>query len=59
MCAEPPMAAILYGIEGMTEAESRALLELLFEHGDRPEFTLKFRWQKAQSPSGTIAAPSI
>ena len=32
--------------EGMTEAESRPLLEFLFAHGHRPEFTVRFRWQK-------------
>jgi taurine dioxygenase len=36
--------------EGMTEAESRPLLNFLFEHGNRPEFTFRFRWQ-----SGSIA----
>lgn len=32
------------GFEGMSEAESRPLLEYLFEQGDRPEFTCRFRW---------------
>jgi taurine dioxygenase len=30
---------------GMTEAESRPLLQYLFEHQVRPEFTCRFRWQ--------------
>jgi taurine dioxygenase len=34
------------GFEGMTEAESRPLLEFLFEQGNRPEFTFRYRWQK-------------
>lgn len=34
------------GFEGMTEDESRPLLEYLFEHGNRPEFTCRFRWEK-------------
>ena len=34
------------GFEGMTEAESKPLLEFLFEHGNRPEFTFRFRYQK-------------
>jgi taurine dioxygenase len=33
------------GFEGMTEAESRPLLEYLLEHGHRPEFTCRFRWE--------------
>jgi taurine dioxygenase len=31
--------------EGMTEAESRPLLEFLINQGHRPEFTCRFRWQ--------------
>jgi taurine dioxygenase len=31
--------------EDMTEAESRPLLEYLFEHAARPEFTCRFRWK--------------
>ena len=38
------------GFEGWTEAESKPLLEFLMEHGNRPEFTCRFRWQ-----SGSIA----
>ena len=34
------------GFEGMTEDESTPLLEYLFEHGNRPEFTCRFRWEK-------------
>ena len=32
--------------KGMTEAESKPLLEYLFEHSHRPEFTCRFRWEK-------------
>jgi len=31
--------------EGWTEAESRPLLEFLFQHGQRPEFALRWRWE--------------
>ncbi|MCB1740343.1 MAG: TauD/TfdA family dioxygenase [Gammaproteobacteria bacterium] len=33
-------------IAGMSEDESRPLLEFLFEHSHRPEFTCRFRWRK-------------
>jgi taurine dioxygenase len=33
------------GFEGMTEEESRSLLDYLLEHGHRPEFTCRFRWR--------------
>jgi taurine dioxygenase len=32
--------------EGMTVEESRPLLDYLLEHGHRPEFTCRFRWEK-------------
>ena len=38
------------GFEGWTEAESKPLLEFLLEHGHRPEFTCRFRWD-----NGSIA----
>jgi taurine dioxygenase len=34
------------GFEGMTEEESKPLLDFLLAHGHRPEFTCRFRWQK-------------
>ena len=39
-------ASYTVGIEGMTAAEGKALLDFLLEHGHRPEFTFRFRWQK-------------
>jgi taurine dioxygenase len=38
------------GFEGMTEAESKPLLDFLLAHGHRPEFTCRFRWR-----AGSIA----
>src|SRR5712691_4281726 len=37
--------AYTVGFEGMTEAESRPLLDYLLDHGHRPEFTCRFRWE--------------
>ena len=34
------------GLEGMTEAESVPILEYLYEHQSRPEFTCRFRWRE-------------
>jgi len=34
------------GIDGMNEEESAPLLRFLMEHGNRPEFTCRFRWTK-------------
>jgi taurine dioxygenase len=39
-------ASYTVGFEGMTEAESRPLLDFLLEQGHRPEFTCRFRWAK-------------
>lgn len=33
------------GLEGMTEAESRPLLDYLLDHGHRAEFTCRFCWE--------------
>lgn len=38
-------AGYTIAFEGMSEAESRPLLQYLFEHGHSPEFTFRFRWQ--------------
>ena len=32
-------------IDGWTEAESRPLLEFLYRHKERPEFTCRYRWR--------------
>jgi taurine dioxygenase len=34
------------GIEGLTQEESTPLLNFLYQHGTRPEFTCRFRWQE-------------
>ena len=38
------------GFEGLTEEESKPLLGFLLDHGHRPEFTCRFRWE-----TGSIA----
>jgi taurine dioxygenase len=38
--------AYCHRFENMTEEESRPLLEFLFKHAERPEFTCDFRWHK-------------
>ena len=39
-------ASYTVGFDGMSEEESRPLLSYLLEHGHRPEFTCRFRWEK-------------
>lgn len=43
-------ASYCVAFEGMTEAESKPLLDFLMDHGHRPEFTCRFRWE-----TGSIA----
>jgi taurine dioxygenase len=43
-------ASYTVGFDGMTEDESKPLLDFLLDHGHRPEFTCRFRWQ-----AGSIA----
>jgi taurine dioxygenase len=43
-------ASYTIGFEGMTEEESKPLLDYLLDHGHRPEFTCRFRWD-----TGSIA----
>ena len=38
-------AAYTVGFDGMSEEESRPLLDYLLAHGHRPEFTCRFRWE--------------
>jgi taurine dioxygenase len=40
----------VHRFEDMTEEESRPVLEFLFRHAERPEFTCRFRWE-----NGSIA----
>ena len=42
--------AYTHRFENMTEEESAPLLQFLFRHGERPEFTCDFRWH-----NGSIA----
>lgn len=37
--------SFLFAIDGLSPRESQALLELLFEHAIRPEFTVRFKWE--------------
>jgi taurine dioxygenase len=37
--------AYCHAFEGMTEEESQPLLQFLFRHAERPEFTCDFRWR--------------
>ena len=39
-------AAFTVAFEGMTEAESKPLLDYLYQHARTPEFTCRFRWEK-------------
>ncbi len=38
--------AVTVRFQDMSEAESRPLLDYLFRHLERPEFTCRFRWRK-------------
>ena len=37
---------LLRRFSGMTESESRPILDYLIEHAKRPEFSCRFRWEK-------------
>ena len=34
------------GLDGWTDVESKPLLEYLYEHATKPEFTCRFKWEK-------------
>jgi taurine dioxygenase len=38
--------AFTIAFDGMTEAESKPLLDYLYQHARKPEFTCRFRWEK-------------
>ena len=42
----------------LERAESDALLAYLYEHSTRPEYTVRYHWTQATSPSGTTGPPS-
>jgi len=58
-------AAYTVGFDGMSEAESKPLLDFLIEHGNRPEFTFRFRWETLRQllgfrgPSRDRRAPKL
>ena len=33
-------------IEGLSKRESQAILSMLLEHAEQPQFQVRFRWQK-------------
>src|SRR5205814_9302532 len=45
--------------EGWTDEESRPLLEYLYRHAVRPEFTCRFRWGEGSLALGITARPGI
>jgi taurine dioxygenase len=46
-------------IVGMSERESRAVLDFLFAHQTRPEFQCRFHWRPGPWPCGTTTPRSI
>ena len=51
--------SFLKSIVGLTPRESAKILEILWEHAVRPEYTVRFKWNLVTSRSGTIARPRI
>ena len=42
-------------IKDVPEDESRAILEFLYQHQQKPNWTMRFNWTDALSPAGTTA----
>ncbi len=42
---------VLQRFAGMTEAESRPLIDFLMDHAVRPEFTCRVRWAPGHAPA--------